>query len=268
MKTYEKPDNIIELLNGLVRSAAETAFCGPRLTGIPSISTLNEFRAISTTLLSEFRSQKLRDVLGEADKIDWIVGTNGGRSPALAAIAESADEGAIRYDILVDAVKERILLDESTVCVVVSTPDRRYFASEIATILIAAGAQAHVFTDDRRIRVYQRIDIVAPDIVVLMSNGVSDEKLPESVELCITFNREYRVTRFPQLDVYQIDGLGFLGHSADQQTYTLNSDTFYFEQSSDGKLIVTPFYSRVQPALRVQTEDRVELLSQSRMRFI
>jgi len=268
MKTYETPDNIVELLNGIISSAAKTGLYGSRLAGIRSISTPNDFRAISATLLSELRSQKLRHVLGEADKIDWIVAASEGQSPALAAIAESADEGAIRYDILADAVKERIPLDESTVCVVVSTPDRRYFASEIATILIAAGAQAHVFTDKGRIRAYQRIDIVAPKIVVMLSDRMSEERLPESVELCISFNREHRLSRLPQLDVYQVDGLGFLGHSADRQTYALNSDTFYFEQSDDRELIVTPLYSRVQPALRVRTGDRDEFLSQSRMRFI
>lgn len=268
MKAYETPDNLIELLNGVVRSAAKTAFYGPRLACIASISTPDEFSRIPSTPMSELRSQKLRDLLAQPDNVDWILGASAGQSPARAAIAESADEGAIRYDVLADAVKEHVPLDHSTVCVVASTPDRRYFASEIATILIAAGAQAHVFTDVGRYRPHERLDILAPKIVVMMSNDVSEEKLPASVQLCITFNTEHRVTRFPQLDVYQVDGLGFLGHSTDQQTYTLNSDTFYFEQSNDDKLIVTPLYSRVQPALRAETEIRVELLSQSRMRLI
>ena len=64
--------------------------------------------------------------------------------------------------------------------------------------------------------------------------------------------------------MYHVDGLGFLGHSADLCTYTLNSDVYYFEQSDDGRLIVTPIYGRVQPALRVLTEDKVEFVSESR----
>ena len=76
------------------------------------------------------------------------------------------------------------------------------------------------------------------------------------------------MTRVPQLDVYHVDGLGFLGHSADLQTYTLNSDVYYFEQSSDGRLMVTPIYGRGQPALRVITEGRVEFVAESRVRFL
>ena len=37
-------------------------------------------------------------------------------------MVENADEGAIRYDVLADAVKEQVDLDASTVCVAVSTP--------------------------------------------------------------------------------------------------------------------------------------------------
>ena len=76
------------------------------------------------------------------------------------------------------------------------------------------------------------------------------------------------MTRIPQLDVYHVDGLGFLGYSADLRTYTLNSDVYYFEQSRDGRLIVTPLYGRVQPALRVLTEDKVEFVAESRARFL
>ena len=103
------------------------------------IATLDEFRAIPPTPLSEFRDRALRDTLAEPGKVDWIVGADGGQSPTRTAMVENADEGAIRYDVLADAVKERISLDASTVCAAVSTPERRYFASEVATILIAAG---------------------------------------------------------------------------------------------------------------------------------
>ena len=70
--------------------------------------------------------------------------------------------------------------------------------------------------------------------------------------------------------MYHVDGLGFLGHSSDLDAYTLNSDVYYFEQSSDGRLMVTPLYGRVQPALRVlmTPEDRVEFVAESRVRFV
>ena len=102
----------------------------------------------------------------------------------------------------------------------------------------------------------------------MLSPNLSEDHLPETTKLAITFNREHCLERIPQLDVYHVDGLGFLGHSADLQTYTLNSDVFYFEQSADGRLIVTPLYGRVQPALRVLTEDRVEFEAESQVRFL
>ena len=183
-------------------------------------------------------------------------------------MVENADEGAIRYDVLADAVKEQVDLDASTVCVAVSTPERRYFASEVATVLIAAGAHAHVFTDEGRPRTYERLDLLEPTVVVMLSPDLSEDRLPETTKLAMTFNREHRLERIPQLDVYHIDGLGFLGHSADLRTYTLNSDVYYFEQAPDGQLMVTPLYGRVQPALRVLTEDKVEFVSESRARFL
>ena len=107
MPVYKTPDNLVELLNGVVRSASQTAFYGPRLSGATGITTLEEFRAIPPTPLSVFRDRALRDTIAEPSNVDWIVGADGGQSPARAAMVENADEGAIRYDVLADAVKEQ-----------------------------------------------------------------------------------------------------------------------------------------------------------------
>ncbi|MDE2717972.1 MAG: hypothetical protein OXI33_13315 [Chloroflexota bacterium] len=268
MPAYKTPDNLVELLGKVVRSASRTAFYGSRLLGSTGVATLDEFRAIPSTSLSEFRERALRDTLVEPSKVDWIVGADGGQSPTRTAMVENADEGAIRYDVLADAVKEQVSLDASTACAAVSTPEGRYFASEVATILIAAGAHAHVFTDDGRPRTYERLDLLEPQVVVILSPRLEEDRLPATTKLAITFNRERRLTRLPQLDVYHVDGLGFLGHSSDLDTYTLNNDVYYFEQSGDGRLMVTPVYGRVQPALRVLTEDKVEFVAESRVRFV
>ena len=267
MPAYKTPDNLVELLSKVVRSASRTAFYGPRISGVTEIATLDEFRAIPPTPLAEFRDRALRDTLADKSNVEWIVGADGGQSPTRAAMVENADEGAIRYDVLADAVKEQIVLDASTVCAAVSTPERRYFASEVATILIAAGAHAHVFTDEGRPRTYERLDLLSPQVTVMLSPQLEEDRLPEPTKLAITFNREHCLTRLPQLDVYHVDGLGFLGHSSDLRTYTLNSDVYYFEESDDGRLMVTPIYGRVQPALRVLTENRVEFVAESRLRF-
>ena len=268
MPAYKTPDNLVELLSKVVQAARRTAFYRPRLSGATEISTLDEFHAIPPTPLAEFHERALRDTLAEPSSVDWIVGAHGGQSPTRTAMVENADEGAIRYDVLADAVKEHVALDASTVCAAVSTPEHRYFASEVATILIAAGAHAHVFTDDGRPRTYERLDLLSPQVLVMLSPPLEEDRLPKSTKLAITFNRARRLTQLPQLDVYHVDGLGFLGHSADLHTYTLNSDVYYFEQSTDGRLIVTPIYGRVQPALRVLTEYRVEFVTESQVRFV
>ena len=108
MPAYKTPDNLVELLDKVVRSASRTAYYGPRLSGATGVATLDEFRAIPPTLLSEFRDRTLRDTLAEPGKVDWIVGADGGQSPSSTAMVEDADEGAIRYDVLADAVKEQI----------------------------------------------------------------------------------------------------------------------------------------------------------------
>ena len=268
MPAYKTPDNLVELLDRVVRSASRTVFYGARLSGATGVATLDEFHAIPPTPLADFRERALGDTLAEPSKVDWIVGVAGGQSPMRTAMVENADEGAIRYDVLADAVKEQLVLDASTVCVAISTPERRYFASEVATVLIAAGAHAHVFTDDGRPRTYERLELLEPQVVVMLSPRLEEDRLTETTKLALTFNREHRLTRVPQLDVYHVDGLGFLGHSADLCTYTLNSDVYYFEQSDGGRLMVTPIYGRVQPALRVITEDRVEFVAESRVRFV
>ena len=58
----------------------------------------------------------------------------------------------------------------------------------------------------------------------MLSPDLSEDRLPETNKLAITFNREHCLTRIPQLDVYHVDGLGFLGHSADLQ-YTQQRPT-------------------------------------------
>ena len=267
MPAYKTPDNLIELLDRVVRSASRTAFYGPRLSDATGITTLGEFRAIPPTPHSEFHERALRDTLADPGNVEWIVGASGGQSPKRTPMVENADEGAIRYDVLADAVKEQVALDASTVCAAVSTPERRYFASEVATILIAAGAHAHVFTDEGRPRTYERLNLLGPQVVVMLSPRLEEDRLPQTTKLAITFNREHHLKRTPQLDVYHVDSLGFLGHSSDLDTYTLNSDVYYFEQSDEGRLMVTPIYGRVQPALRVLTEDKVEFVGESRVRF-
>ena len=182
-------------------------------------------------------------------------------------MAEGADEAEDRYDLLTDAVKACISLDSPRTCAVVTSGGRRYFAAEIAAILIRSGVPSHVFVDRGEPRTFERLHSTSPDLLVVLSDGLAEAELPPSIELCITFRRSQKMVSFPQLDVYVVDELGFLGHSTDCETFALYNDVCYFETSDNGNLVVTALYNRVRPMVRVETLDRVDALGTHTLTF-
>ena len=265
--SYETPDNLVELLDAVVNQAARTAFYSSKLNGHRRIRNPEDFGNIPVTSLETYRRQRFADVLAEPSKVEWIVGPYKGQSPDSVAVAEGPDEEADRYELLTDAVKECISLQKKRTCAVVTSPEKRYFASEVATILINAGIPSHVFTDKGTPRTYELVEHVSPEVVVILSNNLSETRLPANTELCITFRRSHRLRRFHQLDVHVVDELGFLGHSTDCESYKLNKDVYYFERSASGSLIVTSLYKRVQPMLRIETTDKVSPLAGHTLEF-
>ena len=257
---YETPDNLVELLDGAVQAASRTAFYRPALDGRTQIGSLEEFAQIPVTSLECYRRQRLADVLAEPSGVEWIVGRYRGHTASSVAVAEGPEEGANRYDLFTDAVKQAVPPETLHTCAVVTSAERRYYAAEIATILIRWGIPSHVFIDKGDVRTYERLRHVRPDLVVVLSDGVFEADLPSSVRLCVTFRRTQRMASTRQLDMYLIDELGFLGYSNDLETYTLNKDMYYFERGDDGKLIATALYNRVQPMLRIQTMDKARPL--------
>ena len=257
---YETPDNLVELLDGVLDAASRTAFYPPMLAGLSEICNLDDLGRVPVTPLETYRRQRLADVLAEPAQVEWIAGPYNGRSVDSVAVAEGPSEVANRYGLLADAVKERVSLGARPTCAVVTTDDRRYFASEVATILISLGVPSHVFTDDGSPRTYELLRVTAPQLLVLLSGDLAERELPASVELCITFRRSHRLRKLRQLDVYVVDELGFLGHSSDCKTYTLNKDVYYFERSDSGRLVVTALHNRVRPMLRLETMDSVRPL--------
>ena len=45
--------------------------------------------------------------------------------------------------------------------------------------------------------------------------------------------------------------------------YRLAQDAFYFETSPRGTLVATPYFSRVQPIVRLDTGDRLQVTPSS-----
>ena len=254
---YEAPDNLVELLDSVVGRAAETSFFGPALAGRSRIDSLEAFSTIPVTPIETYRRQRLADVLAQPARVDSIVGPYGGLSPESVAVTESSDEGAERFDIFTDAVQECLSLDTRRTCAVVASADRRYFGAEVATILIRSGVVAHVFVDRGDPRTYERLRLTEPDILVVLTGPIVEAELPSSIKLCITFGSSQRFKRFTQLDLHVVSELGFLGHSTDGEGYVLYKDSYFFETSEAGRLVVTSLFNRVQPLLRIETSDHV-----------
>ncbi len=260
MRTYKTPDNVVELLGQVVDAAKKTSLYSSTVPEGIDIASVEDLSRISVTTLAEYRSQRLADVLAEPDRVQWIVGAYKGQLADAVAIAEGPDEAAIRFDVFMDALKDCLSGEKRRTCAIVSSVERMFFAAETATIFIHSGIPAHVFLDGDRERTYELLHVTRPDIVVVLFDDLDEAALPPDVEVCVTFRRSQRLNSVPQLDMYLVDELGFLGQSRDCERYLLNSDEFFFQTSKDGTLVVTALRNRVRPLVRIETLDRVESL--------
>ena len=265
--TYRTPRNLVELLDGAVRSAARTTFYSPGLAQLDGIRALSDLTAVPVTALSTYRRQRLPDVLSDASKVDWIAGPYRGQSASAVAVAEGADETEVRYELLTDAVTARLGSRTGHTAAVVTSGRRQHFGAEVATVLTGAGVPAHLFPESSRSRARGFLSETAPEVVVALSNSLREEDLPRSVELCVTFRRSHRMERVPQLDLYLVDELGLIAQSDDCDAYAPNRDVFYLERSDDRYLVVTSLYNRVRPMVRIMTEDSVEFKEDGSIRI-
>ena len=255
---YRTPDNLIALLDGVVRSAARTPFCAA-LQGKSAVVDLAAFERIPVTPHAAYRRRRLADVLASPREVTWIAGPHRGQVASHVAVAEGADETEVRYELLADAVTGRLRPDAEQTAVVVTSSRRRWFGAEAAAVLTRAGVRSHLFLDTGGDGTRRFLDRTTPDLVVALSDSLDESDLPDSVELCVTFRLSRRMRRVPQIDLYLVEELGVLAQSDDCEMYAPNRDAFYFERSDDGHLIVTSLYNHVRPMVRIRTEDRVEV---------
>ena len=260
--TYNTPDNVVELLDGVLRAALDTPFYRSILGKRPAIRSLDDFKDLPVTPIADLRRQTLADVVANPDRVGWIFGRYSGRHRTEVAVAEGADETALRYAVFRDALNDALPSRRGRTGVVVTTPKRRYFAAEIATMLGNAGVATHVVTDLYRARTIRMLRSVRPDVLVPLSGDVGDAALPAPGELCITVRRSPTLAHAPQVDLYMVDELGFLGHSTDRRRWTAYNDLYYYELSSRGRLVVTALRNRAFPLLRIETEDEARLLDE------
>jgi hypothetical protein len=257
-KTYETPGNLVELLDRVVAAASDTAFYGAKLDGQRGIDGMNDFRSIPITPIAEFRRQRLADTVARPTEVEWIVGPRRGRVQGTLAVAEGVDQTGARYDVFRDALREADPDSKLRSCAVISSPERRYFAAEISTILGYVGIQAHVFADKDRRRTREILRVLSPEIVVVLSDWLAGPDIPSETRVCVTFDRGPRLMQDGQIDMYHIDELGFLGHSTDGRQWILYNDLYLYEKTESGRLVVTALHNLVQPLLRIETEDPAE----------
>ena len=264
---YESPANLVELLGSVVEAAGRTRFYRGRLNGVRGIGGLDDFRELPITPVSLLRDQRLGDTLADPEALQWIVGPYRGRTQPSVAVAESVTETAARYDVFRDALRDAWDMEAVRAAVVLTSPRRRNFAAEISTILGYMGIPAHMLVDRGDESAYRGARLLAPDLVVVLTDGFDETRVAGRAGHAVTFRRAHRLSQLRQIDVYMVDELGLLGHSEDMERWTLYNDQYMYERSESGKLVVTALYNRTQPMLRIETEDTVESLDRYHMKL-
>ena len=267
MRAYQTPENVVELLDAVVHSARRTRAYSTVLGNGHRLASLQDFASVPLTPIETYRKKRLADVLVETSGVQWIVGRHRGRSRPDVAVVEDPNDPENRFEVLSDAIGECISDERPRSCAIVSSPGRSTFAAEIGMLMSSRGYPAHVFLDRGDRRTYEYLDVTAPDILVVLSGPLNEARLPGDIELCVTFRRSQRMVRFRQLDVYSIDEFGFLAQSTDCESYVLNNDDHYFERSDAGNLVVTALHNRVQPLLRLESQDKVKWLGDHAVEF-
>ena len=247
----------IELLAGAVEAARRTAFWSRKLRS-DSINSLSDFERLPMVEASEYRRQRFADLVAHPDKIDWIPGPWLGQSPDRAPVAEGTGEAGVRVRILREALSSVVPgdIDEPS-AVVVSTFENRYFGAEMCAALVRMGVPAHLVADSGADRLRELVSGFEPDIVALLSNRLNVEDLPSSVRGVVTVGAEALPEGVPFVDLYVCNEFGVLGGRSDGGEYELAHDAFYFETSPDDTLVVTSYFSRVQPIIRLDTGDMI-----------
>ena len=264
---FDTPDNVLELLDGVVRAAMRTAFYRELFPADSGIASMDDFRRLPVTPISTYRRQRLGRVVADPSRVQWIVGPHRGRDVSRTAVAESVEDTASRYGVFRDALRDALPGAARGSAVVLSEPRRRYFSAEVSTMLSHLGIPAHVFPSGATPAALAHVSRLSPRILVSLVDGLDEDGIPPSVELCITFRGSHIFERVAQLDLYLVDELGFLAHSTDVREWVVYNDQCFFEAAADGGLVVTALRNTTLPLVRLKTNDSVASLGAHRLEF-
>ena len=211
LRRYEARDDVLERLDGVVAAASRTEFYKTQLAGRAGVKSLEEFRELPVTPISEYRRASLADVVSLPGEIEWVMGQYAGQRDDRVAVAEGPEESATRCDLFVDAVKERFGRPRADAVAAVLAPGfRRFFGAELCTALIRAGVTTHLFIEDGP-RAYELLRQVGPDLIAAPCDDVDETRLPGSARLCVTFGQRRALASHRQLDLLYVDGPGVPG---------------------------------------------------------
>ena len=248
-----RPTNYIQLLAEAVDSARLSKFWGAKLEDRP-IASLTDFSNLPFTPVEEYRGQTFESVLADADGIEWIPGAWLGQSPDRVPVAEGPSEANLRVELMADAI--RIALPErlrTSSALVIVPARRRHFGAEVCAVLVRMGVQAHLLVDEATDRLEYLIQAFDPDIVVALSNAIDTTTLPGTATGVVTAGRGATSGDSRRIDLCVQSELGVLGAASGSRGYEMNHHRFHFEESPGGTLAVTPYFSRVQPLIRLVT---------------
>ena len=253
-RAFERPANPAEILAEVVESARRAPFWRRRLGDRP-IRSLSDFESLPTTPASEYRRQRFGDVLADSSGVGWIPGPLLGQSPDRVAVAEGADEAQVRIRAITRALSRAVPPGvERPTALVASTAAGRYFGAEMCAALIRRGIPAHLVTDEGSDDLAGLVRRLEPDILGILTPALDVENLPRSVVGAIGLIGSpppRGVAR--HVAILAQNELGALGFAINGGGAVLNEDLFHFETSPSGTLIATPYYSRVQPIVRLDT---------------
>ena len=255
-----RPTNYTDLLFEAVASALLTPFWRQKL-GSHSVNSLADFERLPFTSIEEYRAQNLGAVVADPDGIEWIPGSWLGQSHGGVPVVEGPVEAWVRVGLMTEAVRP-VLPNRASgpSALVLVDSARRHFGAEMSAVLVRLGVQAHLLSDNASDRLEELLRAFGPDILVLLSQAVDARALPESVTGIVTVGRESSLDSLRHVDLLVQNELGVLGAAFGAATYELNHHRFHFEESPEGTLAATPYFSRVQPLIRLNTEIPASVL--------
>lgn len=253
MSRKRRPRNYAELLVETVAIARQCRFWKAKLGNRPIIS-VSDFESLPFTTVAEYRDQSFGSVVADADEIEWIPGPWLGQLPNRVPMAEGPAEAKVRVELMTDALQLALPGEpRGASALIVAESERRHFGAEVCAVFARIGVRAHLLTEDATDRLGELIRAFAPDVLVALSSAVGLHSLPDSVTGIVSVGKHMELVGKRHVGLFVCNELGVLGYRIGTERFELSHDRFHFEESPEGTLAVTPYFSRVQPVIRLDT---------------